>query len=59
MKTEISTSRTNALAERLSALSRVADLVPPKPPRVTRLAQGPLDAAGISVTDPFAPDRAG
>ena len=43
----------------LSALSRVADLVPPKPPRVTRLAQGPLDAAGISVTDPFAPDRAG
>lgn len=43
----------------LSALRRVADLVPPKPPRVTRLAQGPLDEAGVSVTDPFAPDRAG
>ena len=43
----------------LSALSRVADLVPPKPPRVTRLAQGPLDEAGTSVVDPFAPDRAG
>lgn len=43
----------------LSALRRVADLVPPKPPRVTRLAQGPLDEAGTSVTDPFDPDRAG
>jgi radical SAM-linked protein len=43
----------------LSALRRVADLVPPVPPRVTRLAQGPLDEAGVSVTDPFAPDRAG
>jgi radical SAM-linked protein len=43
----------------LSALRRVADLVPPKPPRVTRLAQGPLDEAGTSVTDPLAPDRAG
>jgi radical SAM-linked protein len=43
----------------LSALRRVADLVPPKPARVTRLAQGPLDEAGTSVTDPFAPDRAG
>jgi radical SAM-linked protein len=42
----------------LSALRRVADLVPPLPPRVTRLAQGPLDEAGTSVTDPFAPDRA-
>jgi radical SAM-linked protein len=41
----------------LSALHRVADLVPPKPPRVTRLAQGPLDEAGTSVTDPLAPDR--
>jgi len=41
----------------LSALHRVADLVPPKPPRVTRLAQGPLDEAGASVTDPLAPDR--
>jgi radical SAM-linked protein len=43
----------------LSALRCVADLVPPKPPRVTRLAQGPLDEAGTSVVDPFAPDRAG
>ena len=42
----------------LSALRQVADLVPPKPPRVTRLAQGPLDEAGIQVTDPLAPDRA-
>jgi radical SAM-linked protein len=41
----------------LSALRVVADLVPPKPPRVTRLAQGPLDAAGTQVTDPLAPDR--
>lgn len=43
----------------LSALRLVADLVPPKPARVTRLAQGPLDEAGTAVTDPFAPDRAG
>jgi radical SAM-linked protein len=43
----------------LSALQRVADLVPPKPPRVTRLAQGPLDEAGTSVTDPLDPDRVG
>lgn len=41
----------------LSALRCVADLVPPKPPRVTRLAQGPLDEAGTRVTDPLAPDR--
>jgi radical SAM-linked protein len=41
----------------LLALRRVADLVPPKPPRVTRLAQGPLDEAGTSVTDPLGPDR--
>ena len=43
----------------LSALHRVAGLVPPKPPRVTRLAQGPLDAAGAWVADPLEPDRAG
>ena len=43
----------------LSALARVADLVPPKPPRVTRLAQGPIDEDGTSVTDPLGPDRAG
>lgn len=42
----------------LSALRRVADLVPPVPPRVTRLAQGPLDAAGTTVFDPLEPDRA-
>lgn len=42
----------------LSALRSVADLVPPIPPRVTRLAQGPLDAAGTTVFDPFEPDRA-
>lgn len=41
----------------ISALRRVADLVPPKPPRVTRLAQGPLDEAGTSVVDPLDPDR--
>lgn len=43
----------------LSALQRVAGLVPPKPPRVTRLAQGPLDAAGAFVADPLGPDRVG
>jgi hypothetical protein len=42
----------------LSALRSVAELVPPIPPRVTRLAQGPLDAAGAVVLDPLEPDRA-
>ncbi|MBI1350161.1 MAG: DUF2344 domain-containing protein [Actinomycetales bacterium] len=42
----------------LSALRRVADLVPPKPSRVTRLAQGPLDESGTVVMDPLAQDRA-
>jgi radical SAM-linked protein len=41
----------------LAALRRVADLVPPVPPRVTRLAQGPLDPVTATVGDPFAPDR--
>ena len=41
----------------LAALRRVADLEPPVPPRVTRLAQGPLDSATCTVGDPFAPDR--
>lgn len=41
----------------LAALRRVADLEPPVPPRVTRLAQGPLDLATCTVGDPFAPDR--
>ena len=40
----------------LSALRIVADLVPPAPPRVTRLAQGPFDPSTGSVGDPFAPD---
>lgn len=42
----------------LSALRLVADLAPPVPPRVTRLAQGPLDLAGSDVADPLVPDRA-
>ena len=41
----------------LAALRRVADLVPPEPPRVTRLAQGPLDPVSATVGDPLAPDR--
>ncbi|MBI1378635.1 MAG: DUF2344 domain-containing protein [Frankiales bacterium] len=47
----------------LAALRLVADLVPPVPSRVTRLAQGPLVAdastgpATDAVTDPLAPDR--
>lgn len=42
----------------LVALRQVADLAPPAPPVVTRLAQGPLDAAAAEVADPLAPDRA-
>ena len=41
----------------LAALSKIADLVPPAPARVTRLAQGPLLADGWSVGDPLAADR--
>ncbi len=41
----------------LAAMRQVADFVPPVPPRVTRLAQGPLDAAAAVVGDPLAPDR--
>jgi radical SAM-linked protein len=47
----------------LAALRLVADLVPPVPARVTRLAQGPLvadvstGAVSDAVTDPLAPDR--
>ena len=40
----------------LSGLRAVANLVPPTPSQVTRLAQGPLDADG-EVGDPLAPDR--
>jgi radical SAM-linked protein len=43
----------------LSALRAVADFAPPSPPRVTRLAQGLLDEADGSVTDPLVPDRDG
>lgn len=41
----------------LAALRRVADLVPPTPPRVTRLAQGPLAPDGQGVGDPLELDR--
>ena len=41
----------------LAALRAVADLAPPSPPVVTRLAQGPLDEADGSVADPLAADR--
>jgi radical SAM-linked protein len=41
----------------LSALRQVADLVPPEPPLVTRLAQGMLDETTGSVTDPLDADR--
>jgi radical SAM-linked protein len=40
----------------LTGLRVVADLVPPKPPRATRLAQGMLTAEG-SLVDPLAADR--
>lgn len=43
----------------LAGLLRVADLTPPHPPRVTRLAQGPLDEVSGAVHDPLAPDRSG
>jgi len=41
----------------LVALHEVADLVPPVPPLVTRLAQGPLNVATGDVADPLVPDR--
>lgn len=41
----------------LAGLRIVADLVPPTPARVTRLAQGPLDLDSATVGDPFALDR--
>jgi len=41
----------------LAALKKVADLVPPAPARVTRLAQGPLAPGARTVGDPFAADR--
>ena len=42
----------------LAALRQVANLVPPDPPRITRLAQGPLGSDGVEIGDPFAEDRA-
>jgi radical SAM-linked protein len=44
-------------ADVLAALHAVADLAPPSPPRVTRLAQGPLEEISGSVADPLATDR--
>ena len=44
----------------LAGLRRVADLVPPVPPSVSRLAQGLLDDSDPStgrIADPLAPDR--
>ncbi len=41
----------------LTALRAVAGFAPPRPPRVTRLAQGPVDDAGAGVADPLATDR--
>jgi radical SAM-linked protein len=38
----------------LAALRSQADLAPPSPPRMTRLAQGPLDAESGAVADPLA-----
>ncbi|MEY4137262.1 MAG: hypothetical protein RL205_1390, partial [Actinomycetota bacterium] len=42
----------------LAALRIAAHLVPPVPPRVTRLAQGPLIPGSTDIGDPFALDRA-
>ena len=41
----------------LTALQSVAALTPPTPPLVTRLAQGPLDSATATVSDPLAADQ--
>ncbi|NKI42522.1 TIGR03936 family radical SAM-associated protein [Streptomyces physcomitrii] len=41
----------------LSGLRAVADLAPPVPAAVTRLAQGLFDEENGTVTDPLAPDR--
>ncbi|GLZ07698.1 radical SAM protein [Actinomadura sp. NBRC 104412] len=42
----------------LTGLRQVADLAPPSPPLVTRLAQGPLDAQTGELADPLELDRA-
>lgn len=41
----------------LTALNVVASLTPPVPPKVTRLAQGPLAQENGAVADPLATDR--
>ncbi len=41
----------------LTALRAVAELAPPTPPLVTRLAQGPLHPATAGVADPLAADE--
>ncbi|MBA3618583.1 MAG: TIGR03936 family radical SAM-associated protein [Actinomycetota bacterium] len=41
----------------LTGLRVVADLAPPSPPLVTRLAQGPLDEQAGTVADPLTADR--
>ena len=41
----------------LAALRSHAHLAPPSSPRMTRLAQGPLDEAGGTVADPLTADR--
>jgi len=41
----------------LAGLSAIGDLAPPSAPAVVRLAQGPLDEAAGTVSDPLAPDR--
>ena len=41
----------------LTALRAVAGLVPPAPPLVTRLAQGPLAHGVAAVADPLAADE--
>jgi len=41
----------------VAGLCQVASFVPPAPPMVTRLAQGPLDERTGKVADPLAPDR--
>jgi radical SAM-linked protein len=41
----------------LTALHVVASLTPPVPPKVTRLAQGPLEQESGMVADPLAADR--
>jgi len=41
----------------LTALQSVSALAPPTPPLVTRLAQGPLQIATATVTDPLVADQ--